>query len=96
MDDAENSRVLVALHSETIVAFLTIKFEPWNRLAQIHALVGSPQWRRKGIDSRLVQAAEGFANSRAARGIFVDTPVTNDDAIAFYDSVGVPVRLQND
>jgi ribosomal protein S18 acetylase RimI-like enzyme len=40
--------------------------------------------RHRGIAARLTQQAEHFARARGSRGVYVDTPVTNSGARAFY------------
>jgi GNAT superfamily N-acetyltransferase len=39
---------------------------------------------RRGYATRLLEAAETFANDHDCRGIYVDTPVDNEGGRAFY------------
>jgi GNAT superfamily N-acetyltransferase len=39
---------------------------------------------RRGYATRLIEAAEEFALDKECRGIYVDTPVDNEVARAFY------------
>jgi ribosomal protein S18 acetylase RimI-like enzyme len=40
------------------------------------------------VAAALVAAAEGFARQQGGRGVFVDTPVNNHVARAFYHAQG--------
>lgn len=86
--DTVNSRVFVAHYNEVVSGYISVQFYQWNRLSQIHGLVVDPSMRHKGIASRLVNEAEAFVVARGGRGIYVDTPVTNIGARAFYASQG--------
>ena len=79
-----NGRVVVAAAEEAVAGFVTVLVAAWNRLAQVHGLAVAPAFRRRGVASALVAAAEDFARAQAARGVFVDTPVDNHAARAFY------------
>ena len=67
---------------------LYVQFYAWNQLAQIHGLFVHPEQHRKGLARALVEQAEQFARSKAARGIYVDTPTTNLGGRAFYEAAG--------
>jgi ribosomal protein S18 acetylase RimI-like enzyme len=83
-----NGHVLVAVDAAGVVGFATVQVYKWNRLAQLHGLAVSPAQLRRGIASQLIAQAEQFAQTRRARGIYVDTPVTNGRARAFYRANG--------
>jgi ribosomal protein S18 acetylase RimI-like enzyme len=83
-----DGRVLVALTGDQVVGFATVQVHQWNRLAQLHGLAVHPARLRRGIASRLVAKAERFARTRGARGMQVDTPVTNQLARGFYRANG--------
>ena len=57
-------------------------------MAQIHGLVVDPSARYRGIAARLIVEAEAFAIAKQGRGVYVDTPVTNTGARAFYIKQG--------
>jgi ribosomal protein S18 acetylase RimI-like enzyme len=86
--DTVNSRAFVAFLDGKGVGFLSVQFYEWNRLAQIHSLAVDPSIQRNGVASTLVFQAEEFAKSRHARGIYVDTPVSNTGGCNFYDAIG--------
>jgi ribosomal protein S18 acetylase RimI-like enzyme len=59
-----------------------------NRLGQIQGLAVSPVRLRRGIGARLIDVAERFVSAAGYRGIYADTPVTNEGGRAFYRSRG--------
>jgi ribosomal protein S18 acetylase RimI-like enzyme len=83
-----NGRVWVAAAGAEVIGFITVLLAPWNRLAQIHGLAVDPRSQRQGIASALVARAETFVRERGGRGLFVDTPVDNTRARAFYAANG--------
>ncbi|NJM59732.1 MAG: GNAT family N-acetyltransferase [Oscillatoriales cyanobacterium RU_3_3] len=80
--------VYIALHGDEAIAFIYVQFHVWNRLAQIQGLAVEPNYQRQGIASALVDRAEAFARDKKARGIYVDTPVSNVKGRSFYEAVG--------
>jgi ribosomal protein S18 acetylase RimI-like enzyme len=83
-----NGRVLVALADSDVVGFASVQVYRWNRLAQLHGLAVHPARLRRGIASRLLADAERFAWAAGARGMHVDTPVSNRRARGFYRANG--------
>jgi ribosomal protein S18 acetylase RimI-like enzyme len=83
-----DGQVLVALTDDQVVGFASVQVHQWNRLAQLHGLAVHPERLRRGIASQLVAEAERFARTHGARGIQVDTPVTNQRARDFYRANG--------
>jgi len=77
-----------ALVDDEAEGFIYVQFYAWNQLAQIQGLAVHPEQHRKGLASALVEQAEAFARSKAARGIYVDTPTSNKGGRAFYEAVG--------
>ena len=80
--------VYVAIHSEQVIGFIYVQFHVWNQLAQIQGLAVDPSYQRQGIASALVNRAEAFALLKKARGIYVDTPVSNAKGRSFYEAAG--------
>jgi ribosomal protein S18 acetylase RimI-like enzyme len=78
----------VALIGETVVGFVFAQYAAWNQLVQIHGLAVAPAHQRRGIATALVQAVEGFAKGKNARGVYVDTPVSNTGGRRFYEALG--------
>jgi ribosomal protein S18 acetylase RimI-like enzyme len=86
--DRENYGAYLAVANETAVGYLYVQYYAWNQLCQIQGLAVSPAFQRNGVASALVARAEEFALSKRARGIYVDTPVTNMGGRAFYAAIG--------
>ncbi|MGH3660288.1 MAG: GNAT family N-acetyltransferase [Micromonosporaceae bacterium] len=80
--------VLVAVEESVVAGYVSVGFEAWNRLGQIHGLAVLPEARRRGIAKALVEAAVQRLRSQGARGVRVDTPVDNLTGRLFYQSAG--------
>jgi ribosomal protein S18 acetylase RimI-like enzyme len=78
----------VAVVDRHAAGFVSIEVHRWNRLAQIQGLAVDHARLRGGIGSALVREAERIARMERTRGIYVDTPVTNSAARAFYSANG--------
>lgn len=72
----------------TTIGFIFVEYHAWNRLAQIQGLAVDPAFYRQGVASALVAHAEAFARQHHARGIYVDTPTTNERGRQFYEALG--------
>ena len=83
-----NARIYVAEQEDHLVGWIAIEFRKWNRLAQIQGLAVDPNLHRQGIATQLIRQAEQFAQERGARGVYVDTPVSNQRGRKFYEAVG--------
>lgn len=68
--------------------FIYVQYTAWNQLTQIQGLAVNPAQQRRGLARLLVEQAEQFARSKAARGIYVDTPRNNVGGRAFYEAAG--------
>jgi ribosomal protein S18 acetylase RimI-like enzyme len=86
--DKENYGAYLAIFNGKAVGFLYVQYYAWNQLCQIQGLAVHPKFQRQGIASALVTRAEEFALSRNARGIYVDTPITNTGGRKFYEAIG--------
>ncbi len=87
--------VLVAVPEEPespargpVCGFVSVEFREWNRLGQLHGLAVAPSSKRRGVASALVLAAEGFVRDLSGRGLYADTPETNEAARHFYRALG--------
>jgi len=58
------------------------------RLGQLQGLAVDPALKRRGIASELVHRAEEFVQAEGGRGLYVDTPVTNEIGRSFYEALG--------
>lgn len=71
-----------------LLAFASGEYYAWNQLAQIRGLVVHPAHQRHRYGALLVDRIEAFSREKGARGIYVDTPVDNLTARAFYEAIG--------
>ncbi|HEY9850705.1 MAG TPA: GNAT family N-acetyltransferase [Leptolyngbyaceae cyanobacterium] len=78
----------IAIHDDIAIGFIYVQFHVWNQLAQIEGLAVDPTYHRQGIATALVEKAEEFAHLKKARGIYVDTPISNVKGRSFYEAVG--------
>jgi ribosomal protein S18 acetylase RimI-like enzyme len=85
---SENGLALIASTADAVAAFISLRVHGWNRLAQIHGLAVRQDMLRRGLATRLIDAAEMFALDRDCRGIYVDTPVDNEAGRSFYAARG--------
>ena len=73
---------------ERVWGFVSVEFREWNRLGQLQGLAVAPDSKRRGIASALVRRAEEFVLGQSGRGVYVDTPVTNEAARHLYQDLG--------
>jgi ribosomal protein S18 acetylase RimI-like enzyme len=73
---------------ERVWGFVSVEFRGWNRLGQLHGLAVAPDVKRRGIASALVRRAEEFVREQPGRGVYADTPVTNESARSLYQTLG--------
>src|SRR5215213_10932343 len=76
------SKVCIFEVEERLRGFVCVEYREWNRLGQLHGLAVDPTFKRRGIASELVRRAEQFVRAEGGRGLYVDTPVTNEIAAA--------------
>jgi ribosomal protein S18 acetylase RimI-like enzyme len=86
--DPETYGVYLAFSNDEPIGYLYIQYYAWNHMCQIQGLAVDPAYQRQGVASALVERAEAFARSKNARGVYVDTPTTNNGGRKFYESVG--------
>ena len=86
--DKETYGVYLATSNRDAVGYLYVQYYGWNQLCQIQGLAVDQDCQRQGIASSLVARAEEFAKSKNARGIYVDTPITNTGGRKFYEAIG--------
>jgi ribosomal protein S18 acetylase RimI-like enzyme len=81
-------KIYVAEFEGRPVGFVCVEFREWNRLGQLHGLAVDPALKRRGIASALVRRAEAYVREEGGRGVYVDTPTTNEVARRFYQALG--------
>jgi ribosomal protein S18 acetylase RimI-like enzyme len=67
---------------------ISIEYREWNRFGQPQGLAVDPAFKRQGIASALVHCGEEFVRGEGGRGLYVDTPVTNEIGRTFYEALG--------
>ena len=82
------TKVCVCESEERLSGFVCVEYREWNRLGQLQGLAVDPALKRRGIASELVHRAEEFVRAEGGRGLYVDTPVTNEIARSFYEALG--------
>jgi ribosomal protein S18 acetylase RimI-like enzyme len=82
------SKVCICEVEERLSGFVCVEYREWNRLGQIQGLAVEPALKRRGIASDLVHRAEEFVRAEGGRGLYVDTPVTNESGRSFYEALG--------
>jgi ribosomal protein S18 acetylase RimI-like enzyme len=80
-------KVYVCEAEERVSGFVCVEYREWNRLGQPQGLAVDPLLKRRGIASALVHRAEEFVQAEGGRGLYVDTPITNEPARSFYEAL---------
>jgi ribosomal protein S18 acetylase RimI-like enzyme len=81
-------KVFVCEVEERLSGFVCVEYREWNRLGQLQGLAVDPALKRRGIASDLLHRAEEFVRGEGGRGLYVDTPVTNEIGCSFYEALG--------
>ena len=81
-------KVCVCEVEECLSGFVCVEYREWNRLGQLQGLAVDPALKRRGIASELVHRGEEFVRAEGGRGLYVDTPVTNEIGRSFYEALG--------
>ncbi len=81
-------KVCVCEVEDRLSGFVCVEYREWNRLGQLQGLAVDPAHKRRGIALALVGRVEQFVRAEGGRGIYADTPVTNEIGRAFYEVVG--------
>jgi ribosomal protein S18 acetylase RimI-like enzyme len=81
-------KVCVCEVENRLSGFVCVEYREWNRLGQVQGLAVEPALKRRGIASALVRRVEEFVRSEGGRGLYADTPVTNEIGRSFYEALG--------
>lgn len=68
--------------------FIAVQRSDWNRRAVIQHLYAAPAYRRLGVGTRLLEAAEIYARSIDMRCLWLETQNVNYPAVQFYRRSG--------
>ncbi len=84
--DRDPEAMLVAVEATVIVGTLIVGWDGWR--AALYRLVVAPEWRRRGIGTSLVHAAEERLVELGARRIGAVVIAEHDQAVAFWSALG--------
>jgi ribosomal protein S18 acetylase RimI-like enzyme len=82
------TKVCVCEAEERLSGFVCVEYRESNRLGQLQGLAVEPALKRRGIASDLVHRVEEFVRAEGGRGLYADTPVTNEVGRSFYEAMG--------
>jgi ribosomal protein S18 acetylase RimI-like enzyme len=91
----ENGEVIVALDGDRIVGYITVyvrvQSDHWEvkKIGVISGLMVHPAYRRMGIATQLLAAAENIFKRGSVKHFTVYTAVNNQGAIKFYEKCGL-------
>ena len=87
-----NYQIFVACDGDKVVGYIGcvsyLAFELENEGMKIIALAVSKEYRRKGIGTQLLNAAEQWAKENNIEVILLNSGLPREDAHAFYESQG--------
>jgi ribosomal protein S18 acetylase RimI-like enzyme len=81
-------KVYVTPAENRLSEFILVELREWHRLGQFHGLTVEPNLKQQGIATALVRRAESFISEESGRGVYVDTPATDEIARRFYQHLG--------
>ena len=84
----EANAILVGGILDEVVAYAALEMGKIRDSARVSDLVVTPSLRRKGIGSRLLLAAEGWAHEQDAYRLLVEVQARNDPAIKMVLKLG--------
>ena len=98
--DAPDSTLVVALHAELVVGFITVKILPATEIpflaarqvCRIGTIVIDASMQARGIGTALMTAAEDWARQRDVVEMRLEVFDFNRDATRFYDHAGFAVQ----
>jgi ribosomal protein S18 acetylase RimI-like enzyme len=91
---AHAGRTFLAVDDRAIAGFVCIITDKRGapddpaRHAFVHDLYVAPEYRRRGIATRLMEVAEAFAHSQGVTEVRLGVLERNQDARALYDALG--------
>lgn len=88
--------VLVALSAGDPVGYLCLEEQPVSFLAVVTDLAVAPEYRRRGVGSALLQAAQEWAQGRGGRRIMIAMQAKNEAAIRLAQKFGFEFCGYND
>ena len=87
-DIVESDYAIVAEIDGKIVGFATVKYEQWNKRANLTGIFVASDYKGKGIGRALIDTIIDHLKSTSARTLWVETQNVNYPAIQFYIKLG--------
>ena len=88
-NDIDEADFVIAVEiAENLAGFAVVKFEKWNKRANLTSIFVAPEFRGRGVGKQLIDAAENFAKSKKAWCLWLETQNVNYPAIRFYLKIG--------
>jgi len=81
---ADWDHAVVAEAGGRLVGFTASQYIAWNRRAVIWHLYIAPDYRGRGVGTRLLNSVEDFARDAGARCLWLETQNVNAPAVRFY------------
>jgi ribosomal protein S18 acetylase RimI-like enzyme len=83
-----NSTVLVETNNKVIRGFIIVLYRKGTKVAGIETINVDPQYRKKGVALRLLNAAEAGMRKKGIKKIRLEVSTTNHAAIILYGNAG--------
>ena len=85
-----NYAVFIAVENQKVIGFiglqLCLAFEIPGKIVRIIALAVSHEFQRRGVGSKLLRQAEGFARDHGASILLVNSGLKRKEAHQFYEN----------
>ncbi|TDQ33712.1 GNAT family N-acetyltransferase [Aureibacillus halotolerans] len=92
MNKDENYKTFIALYEETVVGFImvvqTMALEYEIGYLKINGLAVQEKYQKKGIGTKLLKHAEGYASVRGLSRLILNSGFKRTEAHDFYESNG--------
>ena len=75
---------LISEENKKMIGFASATYFSWNNSVWLNQIVAHPDYRGKGIASKLLAKTKKFAESRKARVILIECGLENKTAQLFY------------
>jgi ribosomal protein S18 acetylase RimI-like enzyme len=79
-----NASLIVAAQAKTLCGYALVLFRSGSEIARLYSLAVDPSYRRQGLGSTLLTAAEQAAYSRGARAMRLELREDNGSAANLY------------